>query len=109
MLKCTMQVQNAATKPRKNEEKKNQALQSYPKKNQQLKGVTNPKLPSQASKSLKLKWFGKDICGLPLGGYMDHVYVASLVVISQQVEPDLAMQMEDMLSTKMGTLLKINP
>ena len=36
-----------------------------------------------------LKWFGKDICGLPLGWYMDHVYVASLMVISLEVEPDV--------------------
>ena len=36
-----------------------------------------------------LKWFGKDICCLPLGWYMDHVYVASLMVISQEVEPDV--------------------
>jgi len=46
-------------------------------------------LPSQASKSLMLKWFGKDICCLPLGWYMDHVYVAFLMVISQEVEPDV--------------------
>ena len=36
-----------------------------------------------------LKWFGKDICCLSLGWYMDHVYVASLMVISQEVEPDV--------------------
>ena len=36
-----------------------------------------------------LKWFGKDIYCLPLGWYMDHVYVASLMVISQKVEPDV--------------------
>ena len=36
-----------------------------------------------------LKWFGKDICCLPLEWYMDHVYVASLMIISQEVEPDV--------------------
>ena len=36
-----------------------------------------------------LKWFGKDICCLPLGWYMDHIYVASLMVISQEVELDV--------------------
>ena len=52
---------------------------------------------------------------------MDHVHVASLMVILQEVEPDVyvlvlewstgffAMQMEDILSTKMGTLPKLNP
>ena len=89
MLKCTMQVQNAATKSGKMKKKRIKHYKANAKKNQQLKGVTNPKLPSQASKSLKLKWFGKDICGLPLGWYMDHVYVASLMVISQEVKPDV--------------------
>ena len=35
------------------------------------------------------KWFGEDICGFPLWRDMDHVYVASLMVISQEVEPDI--------------------
>ena len=69
-----------------NQEKQNKDLAI---KSQRSKGVTNPKLPSQASKSLMLKWFGKDICCLPLGWYMDHVYVASLMVILQEVEPDI--------------------
>ena len=36
-----------------------------------------------------LKWFGKDIYCLPLGWYMEHFYVAYLMVISQEVEPDV--------------------
>ena len=65
---------------------------------------------------------------------MDQVYVSSLMVVSKEMESDVyvaslmvishlmfmclvlewstgffAMQMEDMLSTKMGTLPKLNP
>jgi hypothetical protein len=36
-----------------------------------------------------LKRLGKDICGLSIGWYMDQVYVALLIVISQEVEPDI--------------------
>ena len=58
-------------------------------KSQRSKGVTNPKLPSQASKGVLLKWFCEDICGLPLWGDMDQVYVSSLMVVSQEMESDV--------------------
>jgi hypothetical protein len=50
---------------------------------QRLKGVTNPKLPSQVSKGVLLKWFCEDIRD------MDKVYVASLMVIPQEMESDI--------------------
>ena len=52
---------------------------------------------------------------------MDQVYVASLMIVSQEVEPDIlclvlecrtwffAMLIADILSTKMGTLSKLSP
>ena len=78
-----MQLPNLETKKNK------QDLQSQPKKIQRSKGVTNLKLPSQASKGVLLQRFGEDICGLPLWRDMDHVYVSSLMVISQEMESDI--------------------
>ena len=36
-----------------------------------------------------LKRFGEYICGLPLWRDMDQFYVASLMIVSQEVEPDI--------------------
>ena len=77
------------SEPKKRRETKTKSYKDYPKKSQRSKGVTNPKLPSQASKGVLLKWFGEDICGLPLWRDMVQVYVASLMVNSQEVEPDI--------------------
>ena len=69
---------------------KNKDLQKTNQKDvSDQKGVTNPKLPSQASKGVLLKWFGENICSLPLWRDMVQVYVASLMVISQEVELDI--------------------
>ena len=88
MQKCTMHMHKPTIKPRKWREEQIKPTK-LTKERLATKRGNKPKLPSQASKSLKLKWFGKDICGLPLGWNMDHVYVASLMVISQEVEPDI--------------------
>ena len=54
-----------------------------------IKRGNKPQLPSQASKGVLLKRFGKDICGLPLSRDMDPVYVSSLMIISQEMESDI--------------------
>ena len=79
-----MHMQKPTTKPRKRREEQIKPT-NLTKEKLATKRGNKPKLPSQASKSLKLKWFGEDIYGLPLGWYMDHVYVASLMVISHEV------------------------
>ena len=66
MQTCTMHMHNAATKPRQQREAKQRPTKLTKNKSQRSKGVTNPKLPSQASKSVLLKRFGENICGLPL-------------------------------------------
>ena len=48
-----------------------------------------PQAPSQANKGVMLKRLGEDICGLPLRWYMNQVCVAILMIISQEVEPDI--------------------
>ena len=68
---------------------KTKTYQANQNKSQRSKGVANPKLPSQASKSVLLKRFGENICGLPLWRDMDQVYVSSFMVISQEVESDI--------------------
>ena len=73
----------------KQREAKQRSTKLTKNKSQRSKGVTNPKLPSQASKGVLLKRFGENICGLPLWRDMDQVYVASLMVISQEMEPDI--------------------
>ena len=90
MQTYTMYMHNTTTKPRKRREAKTKIYKELTKnKSQRSKGVTNPKLPSQASKGVLLKWFCEDICGLPLWRDMDQVYVASVMVISQEMEPDI--------------------
>ena len=84
-----MHMHNATTKPRKTKRSKTKTYQANQNKSQRSKGVTNPKLPSQASKSVLLKRFGENICGLPLGRDMDQVYVSSLMVVSQEMESDV--------------------
>src|SRR6185503_17231599 len=85
----TMHMNNATTKPKKTKRSKTKTYQANQNKSQRSKGVTNPKLPSQASKGVLLKRFGENICGLPLLRDMDKVYVTSLMVISQEMEPDI--------------------
>ena len=82
-------MHNVTTKPRKTKRNKTKTYQANQNKSQRSKGVTNPKLPSQASKSVLLKRFGEDICGLPLWRDMDQVYVSSFMAISQEVESDI--------------------
>ena len=55
MHKCTMHMHNATTKPRKRREKQTRPTK-LTRENQHSKGVTNPKLPSQASKGVLLKF-----------------------------------------------------
>ena len=88
MHKCTMHMHNATTKLRKRREKQTRPTK-LTKEKLAIKRGKNPKLPSQASKCVMLKRFGQDICGLPLGRDMDQVYVASLIIVSQEVEPDI--------------------
>ena len=58
-------MHNATTKPRKLREEQINPTK-LTKESQRSKGVTNPKLPSQASKGVLLKRFGENIYGLPL-------------------------------------------
>jgi hypothetical protein len=63
-----MHMHNATTKPR-NQREANKTYKANQRKvsdQKGSKGVTNPKLPSQASKGVLLKRFGENICGLPL-------------------------------------------
>ena len=58
MHNCTMHMHNTTTKPRKTKRSKTKTYQANQNKSQRSKGVTNPKLPSQASKGVLLKRFG---------------------------------------------------
>ena len=53
MQTCTMHMHNATTKPR-NQREANKTYKANQNKSQRSKGVTNPKLPSQASKGVLL-------------------------------------------------------
>ena len=79
-------MHKTTTKPRKQREA-NKIYKANQRKVSNQKA--NPKLPSQASKYVLLKRFGENICGLPLWRDMDQVYVASLMVILQEMEPDI--------------------
>ena len=50
----------------KTKRSKTKTYRANQNKSQRSKGVTSPKLPSQASKGVLLKQFGENICGLPL-------------------------------------------
>ena len=54
---CTLHMHNATTKPRKQKEEQTRPTK-LTKEKSAIKGVTNPKLPSQASKGVLLKCFG---------------------------------------------------
>ena len=78
-------MQMHLSETRKRRETKTKTYKKLTKEKSAIKRGNKP----QASKGVLLKWFDEDICGLPLWRNMVQVYVASLMVISQEVESDI--------------------
>ena len=83
-----MHMHNATTKPRKLREEQINPTK-LTKEKSAIKRGNKPQAPLASEQSVLLKRFGENICGLPLWRDMDQVYVSSLMVISQEVEPDI--------------------
>ena len=81
-------MHNTTTKPRKlREEQMNPT--KLTKEKSAIKGGNKPQAPLASEQKCPAQVVWLDICGLPLWRDMDQVYVVSLMVISQEMEPDI--------------------
>ena len=81
-------MHNATTKPRKPREAK-QRPTKLTKQKSAIKRGNKPQAPLASEQKCPAQVVWLDICGLPLWRDMDQVYVVSLMVISQEMEPDI--------------------
>ena len=82
-------MQMHISEARKRRETKTKTYKKLTKEKSAIKRGNKPQAPLSSKQMCLLKWFGEDICGLPLWRDMDQVYVSFLMVVSQEMESDI--------------------